>query len=777
MTSKASEISTATELGAAVRGEVRVLMVEDMVAEAELVMHQLRRAGIQGNFRRVARESDLRDALRQFRPDIVLSDFTMPGFDGMSALKIVREAAPDVPFMFVSGTIGEELAIEALRQGAVDYVLKSNLRRLVPAISRALEDAAARRQRQQQEAQIARLTRVLRMLSGINSMVLRIRDQTELFEEACRLAVTIGGYASAVVILRQLGSRIARSVACAGDEDSITETLRAAQAADTGASILEQVLKTSAAFVGSDTLTGSLTGAFKFRCIVALPLQLETTAIGVLVLTGMDPGALSDEELQMLREVAANLSFALQYLQKDTTVHFLSYFDAHTGLAKRSLFCERIERLLQRTDGHKCCAVAVVDIEQLSVINDSFGRHTGDLLLYHVADRLRRHFPNTEWLAQFGGGTFAIALESSDDATPMTRLQGTLAAVFGVPFEMQANSIPVTVKSGLALYPDDGKDAASLVQKAEAALRDARTSGQRHQHYRSRQHSEVVARLALEHKLREAITQQQFELHYQPIVNAVTGRIETVEGLIRWRNPESGLTSPAAFLPLLESTGLIVEVGEWVIERAAADCQQWRQLGLPPVRIAVNISPVQLQLPDFSQRLLRHVQPWASPTCGLDIEITEGMLLEDRESQIAKLAYLRAQGVRIAIDDFGTGYSSLSRMSELPVDTLKVDRSFVARLPHDPSGQTLVRTVINLAHAFGLSVVSEGVETLEQSAMLRDVGCDSLQGFLFSAALRPDAMIALLAENHGRMPRPAPRVGGNEASGDSLDQPASNGRT
>jgi diguanylate cyclase (GGDEF)-like protein len=777
MTSKASEISTATELGAAVRGEVRVLMVEDMVAEAELVMHQLRRAGIQGNFRRVARESDLRDALRQFRPDIVLSDFTMPGFDGMSALKIVREAAPDVPFMFVSGTIGEELAIEALRQGAVDYVLKSNLRRLVPAISRALEDAAARRQRQQQEAQIARLTRVLRMLSGINSMVLRIRDQTELFEEACRLAVTIGGYASAVVILRQLGSRIARSVACAGDEDSITETLRAAQAADTGASILEQVLKTSAAFVGSDTLTGSLTGAFKFRCIVALPLQLETTAIGVLVLTGMDPGALSDEELQMLREVAANLSFALQYLQKDTTVHFLSYFDAHTGLAKRSLFCERIERLLQRTDGHKCCAVAVVDIEQLSVINDSFGRHTGDLLLYHVADRLRRHFPNTEWLAQFGGGTFAIALESSDDATPMTRLQGTLAAVFGVPFEMQANSIPVTVKSGLALYPDDGKDAASLVQKAEAALRDARTSGQRHQHYRSRQHSEVVARLALEHKLREAITQQQFELHYQPIVNAVTGRIETVEGLIRWRNPESGLTSPAAFLPLLESTGLIVEVGEWVIERAAADCQQWRQLGLPPVRIAVNISPLQLQLPDFSQRLLRHVQPWASPTCGLDIEITEGMLLEDRESQIAKLAYLRAQGVRIAIDDFGTGYSSLSRMSELPVDTLKVDRSFVARLPHDPSGQTLVRTVINLAHAFGLSVVSEGVETLEQSAMLRDVGCDSLQGFLFSAALRPDAMIALLAENHGRMPRPAPRVGGNEASGDSLDQPASNGRT
>ena len=777
MTSKAPETSTATVLEATVRGEIRVLLVEDMVAEAELIMHQLRRAGIQATCKRVAREAALRDALREFHPDIVLSDFTMPGFDGMSALKIVHEVAPEVPFVFVSGTIGEELAIEALRQGAVDYVLKSNLRRLVPAISRALEEAAARRQRQQQEAQIARLTRVLRMLSGINSMVLRIRDQTELFEEACRLAVTIGGYASAVVILRQLGSRNARSVACAGDEGSITETLRAAQTADTGVSILEQVLKTGAAFVGSDMLTGSLTGSFKFRCIVALPLQLETTAIGVLALTGMDPGALSDEELQMLGEVAANLSFALQYLQKDTTVHFLSYFDAHTGLAKRPLFCERIERLLQRTEGTKCCAVAVLDIEQLSVINDSFGRHTGDLLLYHVADRLRRHFPNTEWLAQFGGGTFAIALESSDDAAaPMARLQSTLAAVFGLPFEMQANSIPVTVKSGLALFPNDGKDAASLVQKAEAALRDARTSGQRHQHYRSRQHSEVVARLALEHKLREAIVQQQFELHYQPIVNAVTGRIETVEGLIRWRNPESGLMSPATFLPLLESTGLIVEVGEWVIARAAADCQQWRQLGLPAVRIAVNISPVQLQLPDFSQRLLRHVQPWASPTCGLDIEITEGMLLEDRDSQIAKLAYLRAQGVRIAIDDFGTGYSSLSRMSELPVDTLKVDRSFVARLPHDPSGQTLVRTVINLAHAFGLSVVSEGVETVEQSAMLRDVGCDSLQGFLFSAALRADAMIALLAENHGRMPRPLPRGGDNEVSRDSLDEPASNGR-
>jgi diguanylate cyclase (GGDEF)-like protein len=747
--------------------EIRLLMVEDEPAEAELSIRYVRRAGIRCICHRVETEAALRDALRDFKADIVLSDFTLPNFDGLSALKVVREVAPELPFIFVSGTIGEERAIEALRRGAVDYVLKMNLNRLAPAITRALEEAKARAERRRQEGQIVRLTRVLRMLSGVNGAVLRIRDRDELFDEACRLAVTVGGYATAIVVLQQPGTGTAEAVACNGVDAKPSETLRAtvARSADLESSIVTHVLKTGSAFVCNDSAeldatdeTNALMVLMGFGSVVAVPLSLEKTAIGVLILAAPDTGALSDEELQMLQEVAANLSFALQYLQKDSAVHFLSYFDPHTGLAKRALFCERLGRLFARVGNPLFRrVVAVIDVEQLSVINDSFGRHMGDLLLQHVADRLRRHFPDTENVAQFGGGTFAVAVDASSDTTdPMSTLQGKLAAVFGPPFEMEAREIPVVVKSGVAFYPDDGDDAAVLVQNAEAALRSARASGKRQLHYSIEQHSEVVARLALEHKLRTAIEQQQFELHYQPIINIQTGRIVSVEGLVRWRHPESGLISPAAFLPLLDSTGLITEVGDWVIARAARDCQHWASLDLSTVRIAVNISPLELRQPNFAERFLELTQSWASAACGLDIEITEGALLDDCAAEVQRLKVLRAAGVRVSIDDFGTGYSSLSRLAELPIDTLKIDRSFISRLPDDPSGETLVSTIITLAHSFGMSVVAEGVETTDQLQMLIKLGCDELQGFLLSRPLPPDRFIELLEKGKGCLVSPLP---------------------
>jgi EAL domain-containing protein (putative c-di-GMP-specific phosphodiesterase class I) len=490
-------------------------------------------------------------------------------------------------------------------------------------------------------------------------------------------------------------------------------------------------LKTGAAFVCNDTTDPTATANIQeimaqtgFRSIVALPLLIDKTAIGVLLLTAPEVGTLSDEELQMLREVAANLAFALQYLQKDNTVRFLSYFDAHTGLAKRSLFCERVGRLWARSGNRGIrSAVAVIDVEKLSVINDSFGRHTGDLLLQHVADRLRRHFH-------------------------------------------EGREIPVSVKSGLALYPEDGKEAAVLAQNAEAALRNARASGQPHLHFSLEQHSAVVARLALEHKLRMALERRQFELHYQLKVGIKSRRIDGVEALIRWRDPEAGLVLPGAFLPLLESTGLIAEVGDWVLEQAARDCQHWQRLGLPAVRVAVNISPVQLRRPDFAERFLQVTKLWANAGCGLDIEITEGALFDDCAAEVKRLKLLRSVGVRIAIDDFGTGYSSLSRLSDLPIDTLKIDRMFISRLAEDGPGRTLVSTIISLAHAFGMSVVAEGVETEDQLGLLWEMGCDQAQGFLLGKPVSSDVFAELLEKGKGRLKFLAGRrevTGGDES--------------
>ena len=313
--------------------------------------------------------------------------------------------------------------------------------------------------------------------------------------------------------------------------------------------------------------------------------------------------------------------------------------------------------------------------------------------------------------------------------------------------------IPLGTKSGWALYPSDGQETEGLVQNAEAALRDARAGGHRSLHRTLQQRSEVHARLQLEQQLRLAIERRQFELHYQPIMSLATRRIDGAEALIRWRHPEEGLVAPGAFLPLLESTGLILPVGEWVIEQAAQDRQRWQQLEMPAGRIAVNISPTELHRCKFAQGLLERTQGWSNALCGLDVEITEGALLGDHASVLEQLQRLRNCGICIAIDDFGTGYSSLSRLSELPVDRLKIDRSFIAKLPHDAAGRTLVQTIITLAHAFGMTAVAEGVESVEQLDALVELGCDRVQGFLISRPVNADAYTALLQKDHAALLR------------------------
>ena len=742
---------------------IRVLFVEDVPFEAELSLSYLKRAGLECRTLRVETEATLRAALQEFAPTIILSDFSLPQFDGLSALAIARQMVPQVPFIFVSGTIGEERAIDALLCGAVDYVLKTNLARLAPAVKRALEESAARAEQRRQEAQIVRLDRVLRMLSGVNGLVIRIRDRMELLAETCRLAVKVGGYAAAIASAKTPGAFSLQPVAWSGVDRGVTESLRVAvaESAAQETSAISKVIKSGHDYVCNDTAALEPVAPFNdvmvqsgLRSTVALPLLIDNTTIGVLLLAAHESDAICDEELRMLREVAGNLSFALQYLQQDTKVRFLSHFDPQTGLAKRPLFCERVSRQISQPAGrHSRYAVAVIDIERLSLINDSFGRRTGDLLLQHVADRLKRRFPQTDNIAHLGGGTFAVirdlGVKSGEEMLAAAREHAV--AIFGEPFVIEEREIPVSVRSGFALFPDHGKDANTLVQNAEAALRSARLSGERQLHYSAERHSEMVGRLALEHKLRVALEKRQYELHYQPKINVLTRRIEGVEALIRWRDPDAGLVSPAAFLPLLESTGMIVDVGEWVIQQAAADCQQWLRAGLPPVRIAVNIAPAQLQLPDFAPRFLGALRGWSTSASGLDIEITEGALSEDSVAEVKKLRMLRGVGVKIAIDDFGTGYSSLSRLSSLPIDTLKIDRSFVRTLPGDPSARILVKTIISLAKAFQLKTVAEGVETQEQLDYLWQAGCEQSQGYLHSKPVPAAELAEYLARGKGSM--------------------------
>jgi len=724
---------------------LRLLILEDVAAEAELAVHQLKRAGLNCTWTRVETEDAFREALHEMRPDLILSDFSIPGYDGSAALELTRRETPEIPFIFVSGTIGEERAIEALKSGAVDYVLKSNLERLAPAVRRALKDVAVRRAQRAAEQRVERLSRVLQMLSAINAGVVRIRDRTHLFDETCRIAHDVGKYALALIVLIDPGMRIARPVAWAGVDgglrDHITFRVDGDGTGDADDTVTGRALRT-----GHESICNDLVGAgsrlrfaraafdMQVNCLVSIPLLIDDTPIGAFTVGSSDSCAVSEEELRMLREVASNLSFALQFLHKEDTVRFLSYFDPLTGLAKRALFCERVSRLLARHAGEDAEVLVVAfDIEHLGVINDSFGRHVGDQVVQFVADSVKSQFDGSDSLAHLDGGNFAVVISGRESYENSVRvLHERLALALGHPLVIANHEIRVNIKAGLARFPENGADAESLLQNAEAALHKARKSGERFLRHRREINTEVAERLALEHRLRAALDADQFELHYQPQLSISDGTIRGAEALLRWRDPAQGLVLPAVFLGVLESTGLIVDVGEWVLQQAAQDLRHWQELGFDSMRIAVNVSPVQLREAEFAERFVRATGWQPGERNGLDIEITEGALLDDSLSVTRILQSLRAVGTQVSIDDFGTGYSSLSRLSKLPVDALKIDRSFTSALVGDESSQAVVSTIVSLARAFKLSTVAEGVETAEQLDILRTLGCEQSQGYLHS---------------------------------------------
>jgi EAL domain-containing protein (putative c-di-GMP-specific phosphodiesterase class I) len=343
---------------------------------------------------------------------------------------------------------------------------------------------------------------------------------------------------------------------------------------------------------------------------------------------------------------------------------------------------------------------------------------------------------STDLLAHFGGGTFGLLMEAAGDEDEAVHwMQEQVVEIFRAPFNVDGRGIPVDVKCGFARFPDNGHDANALVQNAEAALRSAKSSGEKYLPHRLELSAAVISRMTMEHRLRNAVDRQEFELHYQPKIDVRTGQVRGLEALVRWRDPEAGLVMPGTFLTLIESSGLIVPLGDWILRQAASDLRRWQGTGLSPGRVAVNISPVQLRRRAFADHLLDLVGEWHNDDTGIDIEITEGVLIDDVSSAVSQLRVLRRTGIRVAIDDFGTGYSSLSRLAELPVDMLKIDRSFVSQLTTSGAGRTVAETIIALGRAFNMTTVAEGVETREQLEILVQLGCDQSQGYLHSRPL------------------------------------------
>jgi diguanylate cyclase len=620
----------------------------------------------------------------------------------------------------------------------------------VVRIAGSAEDITERREHQ---TGIARLSRIYAVLSGINSAIVRIRDRDELMQEACRIAVEEGVFQMAWIGMVDARATVGRMIAWYGGDQPPPNATRfslqpdSAERDQPASRALRERRPVICNDVSGDPVLARSAGSLGCGSLAAFPLLIEGRAAAVLVLCAGEAGFFDAQELRLLRELAGDIAFGLQYIEKEENLNYLAYYDALTGLANSTLFHDRLIQFLHNARPvRERVAVILIDIERFAQINDSMGRQVGDSLLRMVAERLDHALDEPYSVARIAADMFAIAvggLRRRADAALV--LHDQVLRALELPFVIDGTELQLAAKAGVALYPTDGEDASTLFKNAEAALKQAEATGERFLYYARQMNAEVSEKLALETRLRKAIERDQFTLHYQPKVDTVSGRIVGLEALVRWDDPERGLMTPGHFIPLLEETGLIVELGDWALQRALADHRRWSARGLRPPRIGVNVSAMQLHRSDFAERVLRLVSDSGVGADALELEITESVIMQDLDAGIRILTRLREAGVHIAVDDFGTGYSSLRYLAKLPLDSLKIDQSFVFTMLEDSSSMAIVSMVISLAHALKLDVVAEGVDAAPQIAALRRLGCDQLQGFLLSMPVSEAATARLLA--------------------------------
>jgi diguanylate cyclase len=468
-----------------------------------------------------------------------------------------------------------------------------------------------------------------------------------------------------------------------------------------------------------------------------------------------------------LEQQAAELSQANAQLQDEVQerkrseerIQYLAYHDSLTSLPNRSFFSKLLNRGISQAHRHKRgLAVLFIDLDRFKHINDTLGHEVGDTLLQEVANRLKSCLRESDTVARLGGDEFVVLLEEIDDQQQISTVAHKMLTALVKPFINVGQEFHVTGSIGISIYPTHGEDEQSLMKNADIAMYRAKEEGKNNfQFYSEELNLHSFERLTLESSLRHALERNEFVLHYQPKVMLGTGQITGVEALLRWKHPDLGLVQPAQFITMAEETGLIVPIGKWVLRTACAQNKAWQDQGLPRLSIAVNLSARQFA----DENLLRDVisileETGLDPTL-LELEITESMLMQNVEKAMATLLSFSDRGIRLAIDDFGTGYSSLSTLKRFPVNTIKVDRSFIRDLPGEPEDKAITEAIIAMARTLSMTVIAEGVETKEQADCLRGQACDEFQGFYFKKALPADELAALMRDPSDR-PLPTPEI-------------------
>ncbi len=644
--------------------------------------------------------------------DVLLLDLMMPGVNGLEVMDFVNKKGLDVSVIVVSGDTSVDSAIRSLRRGAHDYLRKPYAPEvLIRTLENTLKKRMLERENRTIQGKLQQSEKLYRYMVNSSPDIIYMLDQKGRFTFINARIEKLLGYRPAELIGQHYSMLV--------PSEDMEEAHYAFNERRTG-----------------ERASRNVEMRLKCRDRARSPRHFDTNTL---------PIELSAMGMYVVPEGSANKHYVGTYgVARDITerkhseeiIRYQAFHDLLTGLPNRALFKDRLKLAIpQARRRDRLLAVMFLDLDRFKVVNDTLGHVRGDELLQLVATRLTGCMREGDTIARVGGDEFMILiphLKRREDAAQTAR---KIIGELDRPFMLQGREVFVSTSIGIALCPDHGDNMDVLIRNADIAMYHIKEQGRDgYEFFDERMKVKFSHFLSLETGIRKALEENRFELRYQPLVDTSRATVVGVEALIRWHHPTRGMLAPAEFIPHAEECGLIVPIGNWVLEQACADLKSWREASAQPLRLAINLSALQLahdEVDSITAMLAAH----GIPGDALELELTENVIMKDIDNVVKKLNRLSKHGVRIAIDDFGTGYSSLSYLQKLPIHTIKIDRSFVNDMRSDNTQTSIVNAVIAMARGLGMNLIAEGVETSEQLAHLRALGCEVMQGFLFSEPL------------------------------------------
>ncbi len=674
---------------------LNLLVIEDDPADYLLVQRHLRKNGLDAFMHQVSDSAGLDAALNDRHWHAVLSDYNVPGMAFTQTLGQIRSALPDIPLILVSGTVGEERAIELFKLGMTDFVLKDNLARLVPAITRALHEAEELRAKRATEDALQQA------IAATGLGMFDYYPQSGRLECNAELKRNVGLQPDAEVNFDIFLSRVHPE-----DRQHVEAVIHQA-------------------------MLGMSNGHFNLE---HRSLGFKDSQERWVQTRGQ---VFFDGDGKPVRCIGTELDLT-ERKQAEERIRQTALHDPLTGLPNRGWLFESAQYVF----GHarragRYCGIIFIDLDRFKPINDNHGHEVGDKVLKEVAHRLTQCIREEDIVIRLGGDEFLILVPEIEYDAKAEDVARHMSRCIKRPYLVDGLELTISTSVGISIFPRDGKDLDTLISRADAAMYQAKQMGRDNiQFYSEELAAKSRLKSRIEGQLKTALNQNTFQLHYQPVIDLQTARLIGVEALVRWPHEDIG---PDQFVPVAESTGHIERLGEWVISEACRQHRLWRDHGLPAIPIAVNVSAVQLRHPDFANQVSQMIADFAINPLALQVEVTETALIEHLDWAIDVLTRLQTLGVQIALDDFGTGYSSLNYLSRLPINKIKIDKSFVQRIEQDTASRAITEAVIALGRTLKLEVVAEGIESEAVLHYLRGQGCSQAQGFHICRPIPADA--------------------------------------